>query len=706
MAEQTPPGDHIKQGKALLSRVKQLRGHVGSDPSKAEALADALNELTANRLVARQFADATADAQEAVVAAAKLLGEAGPVGAYTPPPLAARYYTAVTHVAVAQAGLGQPDAAAATMGTLDDFRARLVHPLASALHPRTAVWALATQARGCLASGDVAGANAFADAALTRVERSGLRSSDDDQPVVIEAEVVVSDARWAAGHADESLQHLRTASDAHEAWAGGRLGEAPRLSPALLAFYVDPLVIVRRRLAERLASVGDVEAAAAVHAELVERLAPIAGRLGPEGKTLLAELRASGDATAGPVPEYLAGWTPVTGDAALAPEVEAFLEPEPAPAPDLEAVAAERAAARAEADRIEAERQAAARAEAERVAAERAERERLAAREAERQRVEREQLEQERLEQEQLEQERLEHERLEKERMMAEEAERQRLEAERFEAVEPEQPHVDYERAESEALWAAQAEQEREPGAKSSDEKLLAAPEIERDAEQREREAAEEAERERIEADRVRAEEAARQPAVSETLAEEELQRERASQEYAAEQERLRLEAEGEPTPDAAPAPTGWEPTEPVLAVPGPTEAAFAVPVPTEPVPTEPVPTGPEAAEYERAQFEVAAAEQHEAHPADKPTDDPVLDRYRAAQAEYARVRSQGGRRAARDAAGEVVDALRPLLARDRDAWVQTMIASLNDLAMSRRAMADLWGARAASKEARDLEGR
>lgn len=693
MAEQTRPGDHIKQGKALLSRVKQLRGHVGSDPSKAEALADALNELTANRLVARQFADATADAQEAVVAAAKLLSEAGPVGAYTPPPLAARYYTAVTHAAVAQAGLGQPDAAASTMGTLDDFRARLVHPLASALHPRTAVWALATQARGCLASGDVAGANAFADAALTRVERSGLRSSDDEQPVVIDAEVVVSDARWAAGHADESLQHLRTASDAHEAWAGGRLAEAPRLSPALLAFYVDPLVVVRRRLAERLASVGDVEGAAAVHAGLVDRLAPIAGRLGPEGKALLAELQASDDATAGPVPEYLAGWTPVTGDAALAPEVEAFLEPEPAPALDLEALAAERAAARAEADRIEAERQAAARAEAERVAAERAERERAAAQEAERQR---------------LEQERLEHERLEKERMMAEEAERQRLEAERFEAVEPEQQHVEYERAESEVLWAAQAEQEREPGAKSSDEKLLAAPEFERDAEDREREAAEEAERERVEADRVRAEEAARQPAVTETLAVEEAQRERASQEYAAEQERLRLEAEGEPAPAAQEVPAESAPAEPVLAQPGPTESAFALPTPTGAAPTaaEPERIAPEAAEYERAQFEVAAAERHEAHPADKPTDDAVLDRYRAAQAEYARVRSQGGRRAARDAAAEVVEALRPLLARDRDAWVQTMIASLNDLAMTRRAMADLWGARAASKEARDLEGR
>ena len=104
MAEQTPRTDHVKQGKALLSRVKQLRGHVGSDPSKAEVLADALNELTANRLIAHQFAEATGDAQEAVAAAAKLLTEAGPIGAYTPSPLAARYYTAVTHVAVAQVG--------------------------------------------------------------------------------------------------------------------------------------------------------------------------------------------------------------------------------------------------------------------------------------------------------------------------------------------------------------------------------------------------------------------------------------------------------------------------------------------------------------------------------------------------------------------------------------------------------------------------
>ena len=662
MSEQGSGSDHVKQGKALLSRVKQLRGHVGSDPSKADDLADTLNELTANRLLAHQFAEATGDAQEAVAAAARLLSEAGPVGAYTPPPLAARYYTAITHVAVAQVGLGLPDAAASTMATLDDFRAKLTHPLASALHPRTAVWALSAQARGCLAGGDVNGANAFADAAITRVERSGLRGSADDQPVVIDTEVLVSDTRWAAGQADESLQHLRTASDAHAAWAGDRLANAPRLSPALLRFYIDPIVGVQRSLADRLASLGRAEESAQVREALIERLTPVAGRLGPDGKALLAELESSRDDTAGAVPEPVAGWTPVAGEAALAPEIEAFGEPEEAPGPDLEELTAQRAAARAEADRLEAERQAASRAEEERREAERVAREREATEAAERERRERERLEQERLDQETVERQRVD-----QERMMAQEAERQRLEAERFAANEVEQEQVAYDRDESERLVAEQAEEERR-GAES----LVSGHEVAFEQTEREREEEqppadeEEAERQRAEAERVRAGEAEREPALTESLAEEEDRRETESQRHAGEQERRRTESEQE-----------VRPTE-----------------------------EPERAEHEQAQRELVEEEPEVAHAPDKPTEDPVLERYRAAQADYAQVRSQGGRRASRDAAAEVVDSLRPLLARDHDAWVQTMIASLNDLASARRAMADLWGARAASKEARDLERR
>ena len=319
MAEQQA-SDHIKQGKALLSRVKQLRGHVGSDPTKAADLADALNELTANRLVAHQYSDATTDAQEAVVAAARLLNEAGPVGAYTPPPIAARYYTAVTHVAVAQVGLGMADAAASTMVTLDEFRGKLTQPVSGALHPRTAVWALSAQAHGRLASGDVAGGNAWADAAVGRLDRSGLRGSESDQPVIIDTEVLVADARWAAGLPDDSLHHLRAAADAHARWADERLMDPPRLSPALLRFLVDPMVTVLRRLADRLASVGDTEGSAQVRENLVERLAPIAGRLGPDGKALLADLRASAGSSAGPVPRALDGWQVITGEATLEPQ--------------------------------------------------------------------------------------------------------------------------------------------------------------------------------------------------------------------------------------------------------------------------------------------------------------------------------------------------------------------------------------------------
>ncbi len=657
MAEQQA-SDHIKRGKALLSRVKQLRGHVGSDPSKAGELADALNELTANRLVAHQFSDATTDAQEAVAAAARLLNEAGPVGAYTPPPVAGRYYTAVTHVAVAQVGLGMAEAAASTMATLDEFRAKLTHPVAAALHPRTAVWALSAQAHGCLAIGDVAGANAWADAALARVDRSGLRDSDADRPVVLDTEVLVSDARWAAGRPDESLQHVRAAAESHATWADGWLADAARLSPALLRFYVDPMLAVQRRLADRLASVGDAEGSARAQQALIERLGPIAGRLGPEGRTLLTDLQASPESTAGPVPSALGGWAPVTGEATLEPE--AGSAPVVPVVPDAEALAAERAAARAEADRLEAERL-----EVERLEVERLEVERLEAGRLEAGRLDAERLEADRLEADRLEAGRLEAERLEADRLEAGRLEAERLDAERLEADRLEVERLEVERleAERERLAAERVEAERRAN--------------------QERAAVEEAERQRVEAETERlAAEAQRRVAERAIAA--------AVEQLVAEQEarrRIQAEQEARRTDEAE-----WVERRRVEREMAEKESAES----EEPTVRLPEPEPPAPAPEPPAQES----------PADQPAADPVLDRYRAAQAAYVEVRSQGGRRATRDAATELVESLRPLVARDRDAWLQTMITSLTELASARRAVADLWGARAATKEARDLEGR
>lgn len=127
---------------------------------------------------------------------------------------------------------------------------------------------------------------------------------------------------------------------------------------------------------------------------------------------------------------------------------------------------AARAAAEAEAERIESERIAAEQAQAEQLAveaaeAERMENERLAAEAAEAGRLEAERLEAEQAEAARIEAEHREAERIEAERLAAQAAEAERLEAERIAAEQAERDRVDAERREADRIAQAQAESER-----------------------------------------------------------------------------------------------------------------------------------------------------------------------------------------------------------------------------------------------------
>ena len=72
-AQKQPQDPYAQQGKKLASLVQLLRGWVGSDPSRAQELADALIQLTAHRLLGHSWAAAADDAQDAVRRAAELL---------------------------------------------------------------------------------------------------------------------------------------------------------------------------------------------------------------------------------------------------------------------------------------------------------------------------------------------------------------------------------------------------------------------------------------------------------------------------------------------------------------------------------------------------------------------------------------------------------------------------------------------------------
>ena len=288
-ARKPPQDPYAQQGKTLTSSVQRLRGWVGSDPSRAPELADALVELTAHRLLGHAYTAAAPDAQEAVRRAAQMLTANGPIGPYTSVSDAVRYIDAVVQLATVQAGMGLPDTAGRTIESLQDMQEQLRElRLDQQLKPRTAIWALSCSARAALASGDVASANAYADAVLARLAESGLRDDSDAAYLAIDADRLASDCRWAAGRAEDALSHLHRAKDRYEEVVDGRLQEPARLSPVLVERLAEPLFGLYRDMADRLAASGEVDLGLVNRRALVETLHGLAGRLGDPTRILLA----------------------------------------------------------------------------------------------------------------------------------------------------------------------------------------------------------------------------------------------------------------------------------------------------------------------------------------------------------------------------------------------------------------------------------
>lgn len=593
-----PQDPYAQKAKQLGSAVQRLRGWVGSDPSRTPELADALVALTEHRLRGHAYTVAAPEAQEAVKLAAQLLTANGPIGPYTSVADAARYVTAVVHLGVIQAAAGLPEAAAETIRSFAELREQLGSlPLAEALAPATVVWALACTARGALAGGEVALANAYADAALQRVAEAGLRGDVDNAYVVVDTDRLVSDARWAAGRGDDAVTHLQVARETYDRVVAGRLAQPGRLSPALLQRLAEPLFVLYRDLADRLLAVGEVDLGLVTRRQLVDLLAGLAPKdetarvqLAGSLADLVRDLRAldrTEDAelvaeqlAARPAPERKAArelsaglsrgtedvhWEPLPAEAAYAAATAASGGTSAAAEESaLQQQAADRLAAeRREAHRLEQERLEEARREAARREAERAEADRRTAERAEAERAEAARRELERIEAERLERERLaaeeeaerrERQRRREERIEAHRREQERLEAERAEAEraafaqrEAERRATDpaeIERLELERLQAELAELERAEAKERAEEE----PE-EADAEQRE--AVERAEAERVEAQLAETARAAQERAHAEWLEGERLAREQAAREEAdraraARENQARIERERE----------------------------------------------------------------------------------------------------------------------------------------------------------------
>ncbi len=290
MADNQPRDDHAKQLKKTVSSVKQLRGWMASDPTRTEEFVDALNAATGLRLLSRAWAEAAPEATEAVTAADRLVSSRGPVGPYTPMVDAARYVTALTHVATIQRGMHLDEASGRTMQAALSWKDQLTRPgLAEQLDARTTTWVLLAMAQHALATGDLAAANAWADAAL-RTAREG-QLGDDQLVVLLDALRTSADARWAVNLPEQSLALLDEALDRWRAWTRDDLAQLPRMARPHLERLVAPAFALMRDRADRLEEMGRIDESLEAREELSTLLHRSAARRGENGRIDLALAR-------------------------------------------------------------------------------------------------------------------------------------------------------------------------------------------------------------------------------------------------------------------------------------------------------------------------------------------------------------------------------------------------------------------------------
>lgn len=276
-----PADDYARQTKKLTATVNRLRSWIGTDESKTAEFADALVALTGHRLRGHCFAEAAAEAQEALTLSAKLVAGHGPLGPYTPAADATRLARAAVHLAVVQTEAGQAEAAAQTLATADGLIRMLAgHRLHLDPGRETNTWALIALSRVALADGDAARANAMIDAAPAGTDFQELDRLS-----------ALADARWAAGRTGESLAASWRAVESYDEFTASLLASARRLAPARTARLSQPLSGLRSRLADRLTAVGDFEAGLAVRRDLVSMLEGLEGLRGAMGTAELAAAR-------------------------------------------------------------------------------------------------------------------------------------------------------------------------------------------------------------------------------------------------------------------------------------------------------------------------------------------------------------------------------------------------------------------------------
>lgn len=284
--------------KRLQSAIQRVRSRAGVGAEREAALVAALNDLVAHLIQGHLWGAATPGAQEALRLSSATLFAEGAVSNYTDPDAANRCGTALVHLGVVQFGLGLDAAATATINSWQGLAAQLgEYQIDSTLSPSAAAWAQYCRARAALVDGDTPAANAGVDALrllLDHAEPALLHQGN----LLLDAQRLSADARWQAGRTHEAMGFLHAAKRGYDARAQAALTAPAQHPKTLVERLAEPLFGLYRDYADRLALTGDADLALLTRRTLAELLSglataiptPSTGQLAATGADLSLDL--------------------------------------------------------------------------------------------------------------------------------------------------------------------------------------------------------------------------------------------------------------------------------------------------------------------------------------------------------------------------------------------------------------------------------
>lgn len=285
--------EYARTTKRLQSAVQRVRSQAGTGAQRQAALVEALNDLVGHLVQGHLWGAASPPAQEALRFSSATLFAEGAVSNYTDPGAASRCATALVQLAVVQLGLGLGDAADATISSWHGLESQFdEYQIDTRLSLTILVWAEYARVRTTLGDEYAAGVDgASAEESVVRLRDLVANLGEDGSRygfLPLDADRVSAELRWLGGRARDSLALLHAAKTGYDDQALDTLSDPSNHPKTQVERLAEPLFGLYRDYADRLAMTGDADLALVTRRALTELLRGLVAVLPTPTTTQLA----------------------------------------------------------------------------------------------------------------------------------------------------------------------------------------------------------------------------------------------------------------------------------------------------------------------------------------------------------------------------------------------------------------------------------